>query len=148
MLDSYCMYSMWHLKNEESELFEIKLPVMRLVTVKPDTGLEQCGALNAACCVLVSDDWGGEECTVAWTRGNDKDIPVHSLIFSPFPHSSKVKSHCVSGCVWKVCASGLIVLMVFMDNFESKYISDKLDLYPALLYYSQKCCTHWNKVNF
>lgn len=35
--------------------------------------------------MLVSDDWGGEECTVAWTRGNDKDIPVHSLIFFPLP---------------------------------------------------------------
>lgn len=59
-----------------------------------------CGVFNAACCVLVTDDWGGEECTVAWMGGNDKDIPVHRFIFSP-SYIPLRSNH--AGCVSERC---------------------------------------------
>lgn len=84
--------------------------------------------VNAACCLLVSDDQGGVECTVAWMGGSDKDIPVHSQYFF-FPLPTFLQGQItlrIWMCVRRVCVR---VIHSSYDSYEhfsiQIFISDK-----------------------
>lgn len=80
--------------------------------------------VNAACCVLVSDDRGGVECTVAWTGGNDKDIPVRGFIFFSPSHIPPRSNHPVSLDVCERCVcqgNQLFTKLPHIKHLEPSY---------------------------
>lgn len=110
--DIYCTCTVseewreWAFQNQSSHGIRYHLVQLSMGWHRIRMYSERNVVVNAACCVLVTDDWGGVECTVAWTGGKKQRHSCTQLHFFPFAHSSKVKSPCACVSVLKVCVAG------------------------------------------